>query len=170
MQPSRPVKRSDPRPRQTSGIGAWTKLKNADPLRHYVWVFLADSHQGPDYYAALGYIVETKRPAGPVPIGGQLVRQDGERLEWRGHVLMSCPLARKAHIDAYGEDGEEEDPGTWTGQRHADVLDEQVLTGNGTNLFGGIGLRTRGGQVGIYHKPSEGHNVHVPLVGDGDGE
>lgn len=166
--PSRPTKRSDPKPRQNSGIGAWTRLDNRDPTRWYVWVFKADQHQGPDYYLAVGYEVETQRPNGPKPIGGRLTRKDGETIEWRGHVLMSCSLARKAEIEAYGEDGEEDHPETWTGQRHADSLERDVMTRRGTNLFGGIGVRTRGGDVGIYHKPSQGHNVHVP--GDDDGE
>jgi hypothetical protein len=136
-----------------------------------VWVNLADSHQGPDYYLAIGYQVETQRPDGPVPLGGQLTRKDNDRIEWRGHVLMSAPIKRKAEIDAYGEDGEEGDPSTWTGQRHRDRLDEQVMRGRSTSLFGGIGVHTRGGDVGLYHKPSEGHNAHVPLVGDSeDGE
>lgn len=165
---ARPVKRSDPKPRQNSGIGAWTRLDRKDPTRWYIWVFKGDQHQGPDHYVALGYDVETQRPSGVLPIGGRLTRKDGDVIEWRGHVLMSCTLARKAEIDAYGEDGDEDHPETWTGQLHADAMQRDVMRKRGTQLFHGIGVRTQGGDVGIYHKPSNGHTAHVPMEDDGE--
>lgn len=133
-----------------------------------MWVFKADQHQGPDHYVALGYEVERQSATGVKPIGGQLTRKDGDIIEWRGHVLMSCPLSRKAEIEAFGEDGEEDHPETWTGQRHADLLQRDVMKRRGTQLFNNIGVRTHDGDVGIYHKPSPGHTAHVPLDDDGE--
>jgi hypothetical protein len=73
-----------------------------------------------DDYSAAGYVIELDQPGGVKPQGGRLSRKPGEQIEFRGNVLMSCSLERKAEIDEHGVDGD-------SGQRAADAIENRMI-------------------------------------------
>lgn len=84
--------RVDPKRRHVQGISPWMTLKNRDPERVYVLAGVPGSEFGPEYFEALGYETEVRRPGGPHFAAG-VTGKDGEPITYRGqHVLMSCSM------------------------------------------------------------------------------
>jgi hypothetical protein len=136
-------------------VHTWNRLKNRDPGKHYVLVSLTDKDQGTDYYIDIGYDFERQEPNGVALAGGRTTRKPGDVIEFRGHALMSCPLARKAEIDEVGPDGA-------TGQRGADELENRIVDrSRGVDPIRGIGSN-RYGRSSLYYAPDEtGHDGHL---------
>jgi len=128
--------RLDPKTRPLDGAMPWTKLKNRDPRRCYVWAPEQGVNPGEfdvPYYLAMhenvgalpsdGWMREELRSDGPQPTAGVTVHPgpDGkpapnQPVTFRGNTLLSCPREFKALIDAIGDDGS-------SGQRGADFMD-----------------------------------------------
>lgn len=116
-----PAVRSDPVRRPTDGMRPNSmNLRNADERRWYVWVNKTSPELGPDYYADMGYEVEHYKKGGVNCIGGSSVRSEGDVIERRGAVLMSCTSERHEEILKYGPDGN-------TGQELANLYEKQIV-------------------------------------------
>jgi hypothetical protein len=85
------TKRIDPETRPVTAVSVTqTVIRNRDPKRHYVLVYKADHDLGIPHYQALGYEMERVREGGvSLPM---MSTTDGDVIEQRGHVLMSCPI------------------------------------------------------------------------------
>lgn len=148
------AQRIDPKPRPTNGVHTSTLLKDKDPNKKYVWVNLADSN-ALSTYEALGYIVEEQRDGGPHHMGGKLNRKNGERIEWRGNLLMSISLERAMEIEKYGPDGD-------SGQDLADKIEGRYLEKDrGRDPMRGIGLLNRLTPSYLEFEADKGHNAPV---------
>lgn len=133
-------KRSDPRPRPHDGAASWTRLRNQDPSKHYVYVSLGD----PDalaQYEYLGYERELLDADGVQPAVGKTCKP-GDVIEMRGHVLMSISREDRARIDQEGPDGQ-------TGWALADRIENAILDKRGAIKDTMRGLHGR--YVGMEH-------------------
>ena len=158
--PQAVTRRADPKPRPTSGVHSWTKLKNKDINKHYAWISMTDPDQGVDYYLSLGYEPVYASEGGVEPLGGKLARKSGEQIVFRGLLLMECPLERKAQIDNEGPDGD-------TGQQLADVIESRILDKErGLDPLRGIGMRGKFGAPVLRFEAEPGHNA--PILEDTD--
>jgi hypothetical protein len=111
------AKRVDPAPRYLGAPPIFT-LENADPNRHYVWVYKATpaEGQGREFYEIYGYRVETVQPGGVRPRGLKLAQ--GTEIEVRGYWLMS-------------QDREEYQARIDHGQQQADLRERQMIKRRG---------------------------------------
>jgi hypothetical protein len=132
---ARPKKKSirkDPKPRQVDGGVGWTRLRNRDPNKHYVYVNSNDANMGPDYYEDMGYVVETLEEGGVRPASARTVKNMGDEIEMRGHLLMSCSNERHREIQQKGADGD-------SGWDLSELYEQQMIgKRGGTDLFRGI--------------------------------
>ena len=113
---SDPVRRhTDGTPGNSGGMG----LRNADVRKHYCWVNKTDQMMGPDYYLDGGYDFEHYEEGGVSAVGGQSTRKQGDVIERRGAVLMSCSAERWSEICRVGMDGD-------GGQELADRMTKQI--------------------------------------------
>lgn len=105
------LKRNDPPSRPTDG-DLQAKIVNKDPNRWYILANPNDDWCGVAEMLNLGFEIERPRKDGPKIAGGR-ASAEGDRIELRGNVLMSCPL------EVYKQRYEE-------GQRRADLIDEAI--------------------------------------------
>jgi hypothetical protein len=136
------IARKDPKSRPMNGAQAWGALRNPDPTKKYVAVYMNDDNQGPEYYSWMGY-TPVEQEAGEDALqwkGGKTVTV-GDQLINRGHMLMEIDKDKADDIAQYGPDGV-------SGQENADAIDEQIL-----DKRGGIdqlrGLHGMGREVGF---------------------
>lgn len=121
-------KRADPSPRAVDGGHVtWNSLRNQDPNKHYVWVSLnKNSEINDDSYFGLGYDVERwvinskGEITGVCPAAARVRKNlDGEPIEVRGCVLMSCSLERYRELDQHGDGG-------GRGQKLVDAMERRM--------------------------------------------
>lgn len=113
-------------------------LQRKDPLKRYLWCFLATpaDGQGIDYYRLLGYEVERYVEGGTCPYGMRF--EPGQEIQVRGHALMSVSKERHAELVKYGPApvGTRGD----SGQAAADALEKHIIRKRYFNdAFRGIG-------------------------------
>lgn len=110
------AKRIDPSPRPYDGTNAFG-LKNQDPTRHYVQVYMKDEAALEKYIAA-GYVPSTYGDGGAQPFFKS--GEKGSNIELGGHLLMSVSKERKAEIDEVGHFGD-------SGWRLTRALEEKIV-------------------------------------------
>lgn len=99
-----------------------------------------------DYYQSLGYVVEEARAGGPSLTAG-VTSQEGQPIQVRGHILMSCSDQRRLEIEQYGPDGD-------SGQEQADVVEDAIVDrSRGRDHL--RGLQGRGLHVDVGTGPEE---------------
>jgi hypothetical protein len=83
--------RIDPKSSPVDGDRSSGRLINKDPRRHYVLANPNCEDTGVALYESNGYRVETLCKDGPRFAGGR-TSKEGDRVVWKGQMLMSCPL------------------------------------------------------------------------------
>jgi hypothetical protein len=93
--PRQNAKRRDPRPRRVCQTGIGPMVVNKDPKKHYVFCNPSDQESGQGHFYHLGYEVEVAGDPSnkrSLRVSNALPKRKGEPLEWKGSILMSCPI------------------------------------------------------------------------------
>ena len=121
--------RKDPKPRHLDGSAVWSRLKNEDPNKRYVFVNKGDVEALAEYECA-GYEVEVLTEHGVRPMGGRTGKV-GEPVEVRGMILHSVSRGRFDEIQMHGMNGN-------AGQTEADRIEQQIVAKRGFDPLRGM--------------------------------
>jgi hypothetical protein len=111
-----------PRTRPVHASRSSGQLEKADPKKKYVMVSKkAEDDLSYVYYKSIGFDFEKKTKDGVRIFQGTDVKE-GDPLEWRGLVLMSCSLERAHEIFMHGPSGS-------TGQVYQDKVMQKIKQG-----------------------------------------
>lgn len=133
--------RHDPKDMPVMGVQPdVTELKNKDEDRVYRLITADDPTAGVGYYETIGYEVETWK-TGSDALGFKFGRtgREGEPMEFRGHLLMSCTKERAEQIEQFGPFGNQ-------GQALADRIENVIVDKDSIprDITRGIGTSSAG--------------------------
>lgn len=110
--------RNDPVQRYADGADYGTGLKNTDPDRKYVLVYLNEVAMGVEFYEENGYSKEVHREGGPRFFATR-DQKVGEPMVFRGHLLMSIGKEEHARLRKFGAHGAGKGSDAWTKMEEA---------------------------------------------------
>ena len=138
-------RRRDPqkRPPHFDGSADWTRLKNKDPERRYVGIYLSDE-DALRRYEGMGYEPCVNTKGGVTWAFGNVA--EGAPLERRGYAIYSISKKRHDEIERFGPDGQ-------SGQAWADEIENRII-----DKRKGVLDLLRGSRAGSQYIRAE-HNV-----------